>query len=86
MKFQLGHYNPPAASVKRIYNGSSLMGLDMQMDFSLKNWFSGRSIELGLPPETPGAQCLEVYEKSCSTWRAASNRVTATAANIPQLN
>lgn len=28
------------------------MGLDAQMDFVLKNWFSGTSIGLGFPPET----------------------------------
>lgn len=77
-------HSPPAASAKRVYNGSNLMGLDVQMDFSLKKRFSGRSIELGFPPETLDTQCLEVYEMPCTMWRAASNRVTATAANIPQ--
>jgi len=72
MKFQLRH-SPAAASVKRVYNGSSLMALDMQMDFSLKNWLSDRSVELGFPPETPDTRCLEVYEMSCTMWRAASN-------------
>ena len=66
-------HNSPAASVKRVYDGSSLMVLDMQMDFSLKNWFSGRSIELGFPPEALDTQCLEVYEMSCTVWRAASS-------------
>lgn len=66
-------HNPPAAAVKCGYNRSSLMGLDVQMDFSLKNWFSGRSIELGFLPESLDIQCLEVYEMSCTMWRAVSN-------------
>lgn len=79
-------HNSPAASVKRVYNGNSLMGLDVQMDFSLKNWFSGRNIELGFTPEALDTQCLGVYEMSCTMWRPASNWVMATAANIRQPN
>lgn len=66
-------HNPPAASVIRVYNGSSLMGLDAQMDFSLKNWFSGTSLGLGFPPDTLDTQCWGVYEMLCAMWRAASN-------------
>lgn len=66
-------HNPPAASVIRVYNGSSLMGLDAQMDFSLKNWFSGTSLGLGFLPDTLDTQCWGVYEMLCATWRAASN-------------
>lgn len=49
------------------------MVLDVQMDFSLKNCFFGKSIELGFTPETLDTQCFEVYEMSCTMWRAASN-------------
>lgn len=66
-------HNPPAAAVKCGYNRSSLMGLDVQMDFSLKNGFSGRTMELGFPPEALDIQCLEVYEMPHTMRRAASN-------------
>lgn len=62
------------------------MGLDVQMDFSLKNGFSGRTMELGFPPEALDIQCLEVYETPHTMRRAASNWITATAADIRQLN